>query len=138
EDNCLTLTQAQPEGSVNPRGPWLRSNIYGKRVNDKRDKRFHSNPMQSISGGQFNPIPKAMLEMLAKMKLEEDNEEEASDTTKDTPEPTTLNPHKDSHTPIIAKRKFHKIQGPTQHQMILEATSTTTMACLEDKACQGQ
>ncbi|MCH92169.1 DUF4283 domain protein, partial [Trifolium medium] len=74
EDNCISPTQAQPEGYVNPRGPWLRSNIYGKRVNDKRDKRFNSNPMQSMSGGQFSPIPKAMLEMLAKMKIEEENE----------------------------------------------------------------
>jgi hypothetical protein len=50
----------------------LRSNIYGKRVNDKRDKRFNSNPMQSVSGGQFSPIPKAMIDMLAQMKLAEE------------------------------------------------------------------
>jgi hypothetical protein len=31
--------------------------------------------MQSGSGGQFSPIPRAMIEMLAKMKLEEDMEE---------------------------------------------------------------
>ncbi|GAU44643.1 hypothetical protein TSUD_180700 [Trifolium subterraneum] len=61
--------------SVNPRGPWLRSNIYGRRVNDKRNKRFNSNPMQSVSGGAFSLIPKAMLDMLAKMSLEEENEE---------------------------------------------------------------
>jgi hypothetical protein len=31
--------------------------------------------MQSVSGGQFSPIPTAMVEMLARMKLAEEMEE---------------------------------------------------------------
>jgi hypothetical protein len=54
------------------RGPWLRSTSYGRKVNDKRDPRFNSNPMKSMSGGRFSPIPKAMLDLLAKMSLEEE------------------------------------------------------------------
>ncbi|MCI36774.1 F-box/FBD/LRR-repeat protein [Trifolium medium] len=74
EDKCSSHPQPLPAGGVNPRGAWLRSNIYRRRVNDKRDKRFNSNPMQSISGGQYSPIPKAMLDMLAKMTLQEEAE----------------------------------------------------------------
>jgi hypothetical protein len=74
EDKCEAPTQFLLEGGTNPRGPWLRSNIYGKRVHDNRDKRFNSNPMQSISGEQFSPIPQEMLDMMAKMKLEEEAE----------------------------------------------------------------
>jgi hypothetical protein len=48
EDKCDYPVQPIPEGGANPRGPWLRSNIYGKRVHDNRDKRFNSNPMQSV------------------------------------------------------------------------------------------
>jgi hypothetical protein len=59
------------EGATNPRGPWLRSASYGRRINERRDPRFNSNPMKSMSGGNFSPIPKAMLEMMAKMTLEE-------------------------------------------------------------------
>jgi hypothetical protein len=72
EDNCPDLGIHIEEGGINPRGPWLRSNSYGRRVNDKRDTRFNSNPTKSMSGGCYSPIPKAMLDMLARMKLEED------------------------------------------------------------------
>jgi hypothetical protein len=60
------------ERVINPRGPWLRSTSYGMRVNDKRDPKFNSNPMKSMNGGNFSPIPIAMLDMLAKMTLEEE------------------------------------------------------------------
>jgi hypothetical protein len=86
EEKCSNTTISLPEGGVNPRGPWLRSNIYGKRVNDRREKRFNSNPLQSASGGQFSPIPKAMIDMLAKMKLEE--EEEVNEHTEGSPQTT--------------------------------------------------
>jgi hypothetical protein len=72
ETSCNNPTFIAEEGSTNPRGPWLRSTNYGKRINDKRDPRFNSNPMKSMSGGNFSPIPKAMLYLLAKMTLEED------------------------------------------------------------------
>ncbi|KAK2426963.1 zinc ion binding / nucleic acid binding protein [Trifolium repens] len=37
EDKCDYPTQIIPEGGMNNRGPWLRSNIYGKRVHENRD-----------------------------------------------------------------------------------------------------
>jgi hypothetical protein len=78
ETTCKNQIPALEEGATNPRGPRLRSTSYGRRINEKRDPRFNSNPMKSMSGGNFSPIPKAMLEMLAKMTLEE---EEAAATT---------------------------------------------------------
>ncbi|MCH84377.1 hypothetical protein A2U01_0005209, partial [Trifolium medium] len=80
-----------------------------------------------------------MLEMMAKMKLDEENEDEElpSDLNKDTTGDTVSNIHKGQYNPTIAKRKFHRIQGTTHNQQALEATSLTKMASLEDKACQG-
>jgi hypothetical protein len=72
ETTCNNQSPAMVEGATNPRGPWLRSTNYGRRINEKRDPRFNSNPMKSMSGGNFSPIPKAMLEMMAKMTLEEE------------------------------------------------------------------
>ncbi|KAK2444933.1 hypothetical protein QL285_015923 [Trifolium repens] len=71
ETTCNNQNPATVEGATNPRGPWLRSTNYGRRINERRDPRFNSNPMKSMSGGNFSPIPKAMLEMMAKMTLEE-------------------------------------------------------------------
>jgi hypothetical protein len=45
ENNCSNQTTAMNHGSTNPRGPWLRSNSYGRRINDKRDSIFNSDPM---------------------------------------------------------------------------------------------
>ncbi|KAK2406057.1 hypothetical protein QL285_041841 [Trifolium repens] len=72
DTTCNNQNLAMEEGATNPRGPWLRSTSFGRRINEKRDPRFNSNPMKSMSGGCFSPIPKAMLEMLAKMTLEEE------------------------------------------------------------------
>jgi hypothetical protein len=132
EDNCEAPAQLIPEGGTNPRGPWLRSNIYGKRVHDNRDKRFNSNPMQSISGEQFSPIPQEMLDMLAKMKLEEEGMEQESPA-----EPTNPNLHQQTPTPI--KRKFQKIQSITQiHSNTTDSHSTQSMVSPLGKANQGQ
>jgi hypothetical protein len=100
--------------------------------------------MQSVSGGQFSPIPKAMLDMLAKMKLEVDIEDqsqagkqprEATDSEFAT---TTTNLSQQSTTP--SKRKFQKIPHATQ--VIQEVPSTSnpkiSMVSLSDKANQGQ
>jgi hypothetical protein len=118
EDNCSNMDSILPEGTVNPRGPWLRSNIYGKRINENRDKRFNSNPMKSTSGGQFSPIPKSMIDMLANMKLAEDTErqnqpaEAVNHPSKDTTSSTNTCMHQQSPTPT--KRKFIKASEPTQ------------------------
>jgi hypothetical protein len=66
------------EGATNPRFPWLRSNVYGKRILEKKDQMFHSNPKKSVSGKQFSPVPKAMIEMMANLKL---NKEKAQQRT---------------------------------------------------------
>jgi hypothetical protein len=126
-EKCSNNTMPLPEGAVNPRGPWLRSNIYGKRVTDRRDKRFNSNPLQSASGGQFSPIPKVMLDMLAKMKLEEEQEAEeptgptnkTNSQKQDMTRDETMN--KLTHTPTMSKRKFQRTQG-TSH--LMEASTT--------------
>jgi hypothetical protein len=83
DTTCNNQNLAMEEGATNPRGPWLRSTSYGRRINEKRDPRFNSNPMKSMSGGCFSPIPKAMLDMLAKMTLEE----EAASTTGNNKQP---------------------------------------------------
>jgi hypothetical protein len=139
EDKCSDPYEPQFEGEVNPRGPWLRSNIYGRRVNEHRDKRFNSDPMQSASGCQFSPIPKAMIDMLAKMKLEEEEERFQTDgtsqsnvTNKDTNKETTMSSYRQATT--IPKRKFQIIQGSTQ----IRHEAVSSMVSLEEKANQGQ
>jgi hypothetical protein len=114
EDKCEIPTQILPEEGTNPRGPWLRSNIYGKRVHDNRDKRFNSNPMQSISGGKFSPIPQAMLDMMAKMKLEEETVNKPQTETKTTSSTHTQTTNLHQQTPTFAKRKFQGALTPTQ------------------------
>jgi hypothetical protein len=109
EDKCDNPTQIIPEGGTNNRGPWLRSNIYGKRVHENRDQRFNSNPTQSISGGQFSPIPQAMLDMMAKMKLEEETEK--GNHAKTPSQPQSCNSHQQS--PSTIKRKFQRVIATT-------------------------
>jgi hypothetical protein len=149
EDKCSYSTPNSAEGGTNPIGPWLRSNIYGRRVNDKRDKRFNSNPMQSLSGGQFSPIPKSMLDMLAKMKLEEEREEapqaeDNSHTNHEEPQQektsTTSSMKPYNQSPTMPKRKFLKIQSHSQRTTDAADlnNSQNTMACLANKASQFQ
>jgi hypothetical protein len=140
EDKCESPSQYIPEGSTNPRGPWLRSNIYGKRVHDNRDKRFHSNPMQSASGGQFSIIPQAMLDMLAKMKLEEETEGQTHEGNPTTTQTSSLH----QQTPTTIKRKFQKtLQSTHQVSQITNGTTSPrsaniTMVSLEERANHRQ
>ncbi|MCH85842.1 hypothetical protein A2U01_0006694 [Trifolium medium] len=98
--------------------------------------------MQSVSGGQFSSIPKAMLDMLAKMTLEEENEdnEQPADTTRPTSDPKEAATSSHQQSPSIAKRKFQIFQGPHQFQPVPAATSQiqTIQASLVDQASQGQ
>jgi hypothetical protein len=78
-----------------------------------------------------------MLDMLAKMKLEE--EEDESDSTpqnhtsgKDTTRDTTMNTY--NQTSTIPKRKFQKIQRSSQ----IMYESASSLVSLEEKANQGQ
>lgn len=38
------------EGGTNPRGAWLRTRIFGKKIIERLEKTFRSNPLKSISG----------------------------------------------------------------------------------------
>jgi hypothetical protein len=140
EDKCESPTLILPEGGTNPRGPWLRSNIYGKKVHENRDKRFHSNPMQSVSGGQFSPIPQAMVDMLAKMKLDEEAEEQ----TQAGNHSPTHNISLHQQTPSTIKRKFQKTTHSTQQASQITNTNTSpnstniTMVSLEGRANHRQ
>jgi len=89
-ENCEDNNSGLPEGIVNPRGPWLRSTVYGKRIHEKKDKKFHSNPMKSVSGSQFSPIPKAMLEQMANLKIRKGQSAHGHNTS--TPTASTTQP----------------------------------------------
>jgi hypothetical protein len=113
EDKCEIPSLILPEEGTNPRGPWLRSNIYGKRVHDNRDKRFNSNPTQSISGGKFSSIPQEMLDMMAQMKLEEESVNKSPNGTKVNHSNHTSTTNLHQQTPTISKRKFQGALTPT-------------------------
>jgi hypothetical protein len=47
DENCEAQRPNRSSGQVNPRGAWLRSTTYGKRISERKDTRFHSNPMKA-------------------------------------------------------------------------------------------
>lgn len=74
EDNCTSShspNQSTNEGYTNPRGAWLRSRIYCKRILDKKYKVINSNPLKSNSGGQFSPVPKGLLAKFAHLNMKQ-------------------------------------------------------------------
>ena len=78
EENCLEKQEAGEEtnhNSVNPRGAWLRSNNYGRRIVEKAEKTFRSNPRTSLSGGQFSPIPKGLTDMMADLNIQTETQD---------------------------------------------------------------
>lgn len=68
EDDTIEIL----EGTVNTRGPWLRSNVFGRRVHEKKEHKFHSNPIKPVNASQYSLIPKAMLEMMANLKIKKE------------------------------------------------------------------
>lgn len=56
-------------GGTNPRGAWLRSRNYGHRIYERKEKTFSINFLKSISGGQFSPLPKGLLDKMAAINL---------------------------------------------------------------------
>lgn len=68
QDNCRNIP-IPFEGGTNPRGAWLRSKDYGRRFVERQEKTFFSNSRKSLSGGQFSPIPKALLNKFSKMNI---------------------------------------------------------------------
>jgi hypothetical protein len=69
------LCQNEPqqiEGNA-PLGPWIRSNQFGRRVMEEKDKKYYSNPSKSKTFGQFSPpIPASMLAQMQAMKIAEE------------------------------------------------------------------
>jgi hypothetical protein len=100
--------------------------------------------MQSISGEQFSPIPQEMLDMLAKMKLEEEAESKSQTTKGD----TTPSKHQTSNchqqTPTTTKRKFQRILATTQQVTQISngtndhVATNNSMVSLDEQANQGQ
>ena len=70
EDMCPLPNKSKDDPSfVNPLGPWLRSNHYGRRLVDPSERRFSSNPMKSPSYGNYSPIPKEMIRKMSELAL---------------------------------------------------------------------
>jgi hypothetical protein len=73
----LCMNEALPMEDQAYLGHWLRSNQYGRRIREDKDKQFHSNPSQGKNFGHYSPpIPTSMLEQMAAMKLQEEAQEE--------------------------------------------------------------
>jgi hypothetical protein len=75
-----------------PLGPWIRSNQYGRRILEEKDKNFYSNPSKGSNFGHYSPpIPASMLEQMAAMKIQEEAEETDQHTTETPNDPTSNN-----------------------------------------------
>ncbi|PNX95453.1 hypothetical protein L195_g018645 [Trifolium pratense] len=75
-----------------PLGPWIRSNQYGRRVMEEKDRKYHSNPSLSKTFGKYSPpIPASMLAQMEAMKLQEEAPAESSRFSKTTNNATTTN-----------------------------------------------
>ncbi|WJX85442.1 hypothetical protein P8452_67896 [Trifolium repens] len=133
DSNCEQQITTKEEGEINPRGPWLRATSYGRRINDKRDPKFNSNPMKSMSGACFSPIPKAMLEMLAKMNLEEEATTSMNNSTQESKAGTQQSTD-NQHTVQTSTQGRNNSQNSTNNK----SQHTTVMAGLLGKANQGQ
>lgn len=57
------------EGGTNPRGAWLRSKDFGRRVVECKEKTLCNNPLRSMSGGKFSPIPKGLLSKMTDLNI---------------------------------------------------------------------
>lgn len=142
------------EGGTNPRGAWLRSKTYGRRMIEKKEKDFSSNPLKSISGGQFSPIPKGLLNQFATMKISKNKTPTSGQTSNQTNipyassqksgTPTTRNQliikrnigssNSASHT---LKRK-HAITGNMEINLVKDINQEFDMAGFIDEASQKQ
>jgi hypothetical protein len=69
EDYCKRKGMIEHPNGVNPLGPWLRSNQFGKRIMDPKDRRFSSNPQKSPSYGDISQVPKGLIKALEDLKL---------------------------------------------------------------------
>jgi hypothetical protein len=152
------------EGGTNPRGAWLRLRNYGRRLIEKKEKDFYSNPLKSLSGGQFSPIPKSLLDQMAAMKLHKASTQHNGQAHHQNTNysPSTQNFHtnspqsqkvyqgkqggltiyKNQNSPITPHNNSHKRkQNNTINMEVLhakEVSQATIKAGLEDKASHKQ
>jgi hypothetical protein len=100
--------------------------------------------MQSISGEQFSPIPQEMLDMMAKMKLEEEAESKTPAAKEDAASSKNQTSNLHQQTPTNTKRKFQRILATTQQvTQITNGTNShmvtnNSMVSLAEQANQGQ
>jgi hypothetical protein len=90
EANCkLRDTKTDAESTnQNVLGPWLRSNQFGRRFIDYKDRKYSSNPTKSKNFGHYMPpIPPKLLEELAKMSMENPNQDHHNPQSSSTPFP---------------------------------------------------
>lgn len=70
EDTCSAPKKSTGNPNfINPLGPWLRSTKYGRRLIDPSERKFSSNPMNSLSYGSYSPIPQGMIKKMADLAL---------------------------------------------------------------------
>ena len=80
QENCKN--QPIPlEGDTNARGAWLISRNYGCKIYERKEKTLCSNPMRSISGRQFSPIPKGLIDKMATMSIRKQGNQASFKTT---------------------------------------------------------
>jgi hypothetical protein len=79
-----------------PLGPWIRSNQYGRRKLEDKDRKYYSNPSQAKNFGQYSPpVPNDLLEKLAALKVQQKEDPNSSQqsheqTHKSTTSSTTM------------------------------------------------
>lgn len=100
------------EGGTNPRGAWLRSKTYGKRLIERPEITFKSNALRSISGGQFSPIPRGLLDQMTAINI---NKQTGSQTMQGSSTNNSTHHHSQGNTSrqITTQRTQQMIQHPT-------------------------
>lgn len=162
QENCRNSPLPFEKGT-NPRGAWLRSKSYGRRLIEKKEQDFSSNPRKSMSGGQFSPIPKGLMDKMATMSLRKTTTQNAHNNTPTIPthifykEPSSnnitsvqINQRKEGHHDNMKmngrytlaannsmKRKQDSADSTITH-IVSDQQQTKGMAGLEDKASQKQ
>lgn len=143
EENCSQKREEDPDNTregTNPRGAWLRSNNYGRRLVERKEKTFRSNPRNSLSGGLFSPIPKGLSDMMADLTVQQDkqgeNFTEHTGQARNDQQHSWTNPNTTLQT-IKLKRKH---TAANRICLSFEETkdSDLIMAGLDNKASQGR
>jgi len=61
-----------------PLGPWIRSNIYGRRIIDPKDRKNFNNPSLAKKSGHSSPsAPEDLLQQLADLRIQEARNQQA-------------------------------------------------------------